>query len=1410
MKPESPDAQSIFGEALRLKTPAECAAYLDQVCAGNPGLRQEVESLLSAYDKAQAGDFLGQTRQLSALDLLSEATGTMVGRYKLLEQIGEGGFGVVWMAEQEEPVRRRVALKIIKLGMDTKEVVARFEAERQALAMMDHPNIASVFDGGATDTGRPYFVMELVKGIPITRYCDANKLSTRERLELFMQVCHAVQHAHQKGVIHRDLKPSNVLVTVKDDRPGPKVIDFGIAKATQARLTQKTLFTRFQQWIGTPAYMSPEQAGLGSLDVDTRSDVYSLGVLLYELLIGRTPFDTEKLLAAGYDAVMRTIREEEPPKPSTRLSALKVEELTAVATKRHADPAKLSRLVRGDLDWIVMKALEKDRTRRYETARDFEQDIHRHLVAEPVSAAAPGTMYLAGKFLRRNGRRLVFGTVAVVALALALIAVKLARDLASAQQDFVSKGTNTVFTFARADDVKNLRRLLGGNPRLVIQRDAEGATPLECAAIAGSTNALRLLLSRGADVNATNNLGWTPLLGAAVRGRASAVAALLEAGANPNHAAKQGETALVVASLVGDVEVGRLLLAKGALVEAAFLPTRTTALQQAARLGHAAFVELLLDHGARTDFKDANGNAALHEAGSGLRLADVFRAWRGQLDQLTAHKPDDQSLSAAVAVAVSNQMAQTQPILPADLLRAGGEHRRVAELLLAKKADLEVTDNAGCTPLWIAAAATNCPVAQVLIAHKANLNARSRNGFTPVSAAARKGGVPMASLLLAAGADPNLADSAGFTPLNTAVEQGHLGVVRVLLAHQANPNLACPNGQTPLHTAAGRGDLDSMRLLLARGAALHPLTPSGTPLAWAVQQREREAVKFLLQQDAKPDVAPPQSGLTALHWAAWLGHPDLAQSLLDAGGSVDAASSWWGTPLNVAAAGRHGAQKWLAVSDVQTPQDAKPAHPSLGSDEDYLGVLRTLLAAKANVNAREPRFERTPIFMAVSEGNPAALDLLLAAGTDVQMVDRFGLTALHAASEMEAPALVVSNIVARLLKAGISPDARDRFRATPLHAAANANKPMMAELLLAAGARINAVGPELRTPLLIAVGRGYSDIVRLLLAKRADLEWRDAVGTTALHQAVQLHAKDIATLLLDHGADVNVGTTNGSTALMIAAQNGDLAMLKSLLERGADINAVNQSGITALMSAAGGGHMDSARLLLEQGAKLHQADRDGNTPLICAATAGSLEMVRFLLDQGAKIDIQNMAGLTAIHQAADHGHAEVVEFLLDRGVEVNTRRGEQAKALELLANPGMKANPRSDNYTPLHFAANGFFTNEVHYVAVVRVLLAHGADVNARTRENQTPLHRAAYWGHPEIIRVLLAARADLSIRDDDGKTALDLATATEESRLRPGVAAGRRECAALLRANNQVQTPDAKVQMSNQSTSLPAGEPKP
>jgi len=349
-------AKEIFFEAIEKATPQERAAYLDGACGKDPALRRQVEDLLAKH--FQQDSFMKQPAAEASKTVvvpISEGPGTVIGRYKLLEKLGEGGFGAVYVAEQKEPVKRRVALKIIKLGMDTKQVIARFEAERQALALMDHPNIAKVFDAGATETGRPYFVMELVRGVPITTYCDENKLSTVERLQLFMVVCQAIQHAHQKGIIHRDIKPSNILVTLHDGVAVPKVIDFGIAKATHGELTDKTIYTQFQQFIGTPAYISPEQAEMSGLDMDTRSDIYSLGVVLYELLIGRTPFDGRELVMSGLDEMRRIIREQEPLRPSTRLGGYTAEELTATAKRRGAEPPKLLHSVRGDLDWIVMK-----------------------------------------------------------------------------------------------------------------------------------------------------------------------------------------------------------------------------------------------------------------------------------------------------------------------------------------------------------------------------------------------------------------------------------------------------------------------------------------------------------------------------------------------------------------------------------------------------------------------------------------------------------------------------------------------------------------------------------------------------------------------------------------------------------------------------------------------------------------------------------------------------------------------------------------------------------------------------------------------------------------------------------------------------------------------------------------------
>jgi serine/threonine protein kinase/TPR repeat protein len=412
-EPTHPEV-AILNAALELH-PAERPAYLDRACADNATLRLQVEALLRAHE--QAGDFLSKTIPMRAADIVLGRTGVMIGRYKLLEQIGEGGFGVVYMAEQVEPVQRKVALKIIKPGMDTRAVIARFEAERQALALMDHPNIAKVLDAGATAASRPYFVMELVRGIPITDYCDQSQLSAAERLHLFMKVCQAVQHAHQKGIIHRDIKPTNVLLTLHDGAPVPKVIDFGVAKALGQKLTEKTLFTAFQQMIGTPAYMSPEQAELSGLDVDTRSDIYSLGVLLYELLTGATPLEKEILAKAGLDEVRRMIRETEPPKPSTRLRMLG-DKLPEVAKRRHADPATLSRLVGGDLDWIVMKCLEKDRSRRYDTANGLAMDIQRHLHCEPVLARPPSKFYEFQKTVRRH--KVGFAATAAVIVSLLL------------------------------------------------------------------------------------------------------------------------------------------------------------------------------------------------------------------------------------------------------------------------------------------------------------------------------------------------------------------------------------------------------------------------------------------------------------------------------------------------------------------------------------------------------------------------------------------------------------------------------------------------------------------------------------------------------------------------------------------------------------------------------------------------------------------------------------------------------------------------------------------------------------------------------------------------------------------------------------------------------------------------------
>jgi len=429
MQPPSERLEDIFGNAIAIASPGGRSAYLDEVCRDDSELRLEIESLLAAHDAA--GDLLeplgSGTARLPSGDPLAQVPaerdgllGTLIGPYKLLQLIGEGGMGLVYMAEQTAPVRRIVALKILKPGMDTRRIVARFEAERQALAMMEHPNIARVLDVGTSATGQPYFVMELVRGIPITAYCDQHHLALEARLNLFCDVCRAVQHAHQKGIIHRDLKPANILVTLQDGVPVTKVIDFGIAKAIHQPLTDHTLFTAFKPFIGTPQYMSPEQASMHGLDVDTRSDVYALGVVLYELLTGQTPLARETLQSVTHHDWQRLIQDIDPPTPSTRLSTLG-SETRQVAQNRRADIRALGKLVRGDLDWIVMKALEKDRTRRYDTALELAQDVEHHLRSEPTLAGSPSVSDRLRKLARRHRAGVMAGAVASVALLLGMV-----------------------------------------------------------------------------------------------------------------------------------------------------------------------------------------------------------------------------------------------------------------------------------------------------------------------------------------------------------------------------------------------------------------------------------------------------------------------------------------------------------------------------------------------------------------------------------------------------------------------------------------------------------------------------------------------------------------------------------------------------------------------------------------------------------------------------------------------------------------------------------------------------------------------------------------------------------------------------------------------------------------------------
>ena len=472
--------RDIFIAALQKEDPVERQAYLNEACTGQPELRRQVEDLLRLYEgagsfleKPAAGSlpenpFVAAPTTVTIDPPVAEGAGVSIGPYKLVELIGEGGMGAVWMAHQTEPVKRLVALKLIKAGMGSAQVVARFEAERQALALMDHPNIARVLDAGTTNSGRPYFVMDLVKGVPITNYCDEHHLTPRQRLELFIPICQAVQHAHQKGIIHRDLKPSNVLVAPYDGRPVPKVIDFGVAKAAGPQLTDHTLVTGFGAVVGTPEYMSPEQAEFNNQDIDTRSDIYALGVLLYELLTGTPPFTSKELKHAGMMEILRVIREREPTKPSTKLSS--ADGLPALAANRGTEPKKLTTIVRGELDWIVMKALEKDRARRYETANGFARDIQRYLDDVPVEACPPWAGYRLRKFVRRHKGPVLAASLILLALVAGVIGTTWGLIRAEQQRLVVERQRNDLADHIQALQVAREReRLLNERARQAIE-----------------------------------------------------------------------------------------------------------------------------------------------------------------------------------------------------------------------------------------------------------------------------------------------------------------------------------------------------------------------------------------------------------------------------------------------------------------------------------------------------------------------------------------------------------------------------------------------------------------------------------------------------------------------------------------------------------------------------------------------------------------------------------------------------------------------------------------------------------------------------------------------------------------------------------------------------------------------------
>ncbi len=1219
-------ANEVFLAAAEVESPAERQLFLDQHCGNDAGLRAQVESLLTA--SAKVGSFLNKPAAQALLlggrgtadyEPIAERPGTVIGPYKLKEQIGEGGMGLVFVAEQQEPVRRKVALKIIKPGMDSKQVIARFEAERQTLAMMEHQNIAKVFDAGTTESGRPYFMMELVHGVPITEYCDANKLTPRQRLELFVPVCQAIQHAHQKGIIHRDIKPSNVLVTMYDDKPVPKVIDFGVAKAIEQRLTEKSVYTQFGTLVGTFEYMSPEQAGMNAFGVDTRSDIYALGVLLYELLTGTTPLERQRFREAAFDEIRRIINEEEPQRPSVRLSTSGT--LAKVAAARKTEPAKLSRLMRGELDWVVMKCLEKDRSRRYDTASNLARDVERFLKDEPVEARPPSAWYRLRKAVRRNRGKVGAGIALLLLLLVGLAGTSIgliqarreAERALAAERKAKTEKENTQATLEFVwEDV-----LFQASPWMVADRDLK----------------LRDMIDRAA-ARVEAGTGRPPLVEATLRRMLGAI--YTEMG-EPDIGKRFLEEALIVQSR-------ELAEADPELLETNYLYGRCLCIlnrydDAAAILGRNVELRRQLKGIDNKETIIVMRWAALCYAAQG-RYAGGDRLFREGLDALS-RLPEYQAVGRvlyryywALSLAARGDLwagedelkgcleDARQPGVSKDFPPVIGALRNLAWVYLLGD------DPARAEPL----------VVEALAHMRAVMGDRHPYTLGSIWVLSR--------IYLAQGR---------YAEAGPLIEEVVEGSRR--RPEEGIPRLACGLGI--------RG-----QLLVAQKKYAEAEPPLRECLAlWEKRLPHGGYISFSL---SKRGAAREYAFAKCLLGASLLSQKEYdkaKQWLLDGYDGLKAQPEFPEDAIPYAHRSRVDALTWLVqlYDDWNKPAEAAKWRREL---EKAKGDANAAIRKTTDLRGEKPRLPagdppaaepmETNFVAAIREGDRDVVGKLLDNGADVNSRDVDGNTALILASLYAGP-----ECVELLLKKGADANAANKAGATALIRAATEYE--KTRLLVAAGAKVDVRTADLgNTPLILAARRaGNSKTVKLLLERGAHAKAHNAAGVTPVISAAAGGDVETVKLLLDAGADVNeyVGTTTAAgrrTPLMWAAFQNDLPMIRLLLTHGADPNRSTSYG-NPLSHACWSNSFEAAELLIAHGANINATDFAGFTPLHWAAGTDSPKprLVKLLLAKGADPNATGGGSVGAFGLvpqtprliAEKRGHTLIVDALIAAGAK---------------------------------------------------------------------------------------------------------------------------------------------------------------